>query len=368
MAFRSDHPFDANRCPRARRPPGRGKSGNRGNTGDKGGGADPRPAQQPRPPQTLPPPPQMQMQLPPPPQMQLPSMWMQPMPSLQPQQPWQMPQSHTPPSWQMPPPPRQQTQPPRPDPPPQWGDGYGHGDDLGIPTRPNPPQQWGDGYGDDLAAFAGAGYTAFGPPLDTELSSRVLVCCVDEELTREVAELDKSDQILCTRGGPWTAVSNPVRVEEVMRKGEARDVKEARAVSCAFFEAHLQNVERGGQIEGSLIERAFDKGLIRSHDWSDGQRAPERTREAINHIAMKVVDGRTVALGCTCPMDGGACHRNIIRRAVLRAAMRKKQELDSRRRDRDRRQRSRSRSPPPPPFGGHRSHAPLRFGERPSLG
>ena len=27
-------------------------------------------------------------------------------------------------------------------------------------------------------------------------------------------------------------------------------------------------------------------------------------------------------------MDGGACHRNIVRRAVLRAAVRKKQEMD----------------------------------------
>ena len=92
-----------------------------------------------------------------------------------------------------------------------------------------------------------------GPPLDPELSSRVLVCCVNE-LTREAAELDNSDQILCTRSG-WVAVSNPVRVEEVVRSGEARDDKEGRAVSCAYFEAHVQNVERGGPIEGSLIER-----------------------------------------------------------------------------------------------------------------
>ena len=40
-----------------------------------------------------------------------------------------------------------------------------------------------------------------------------------------------------------------------MRSGEARDDKEGRAVSCAYFEAHVQNVERGGPIEGSLIER-----------------------------------------------------------------------------------------------------------------
>ena len=185
------------------------------------------------------------------------------------------------------------------------------------------------------------------------------------EPTREAAELDQSDQIICTRDG-WTEVSNPVRVREVVRSGEARDDMEGRAVSCEYLEAHIQNVERGGQIAGSLLERAFDKGLILHHDWHNGRRAPERTLEAINYIATKVVDGRTVALGCTCPMDGGACHRNVIRRAVLRAAMRKMQELDSRRRDRDKRSRSRSRSPPP--FGGRRSYAPPRFGGRPSRG
>ena len=81
---------------------------------------------------------------------------------------------------------------------------------------------------------------------------------------------------------------------------------------------------------------------------------------------MKVVYGRTVALGCTCPMDGGACHRNIVRRAVLRAAVRKKQEMDSRRRDRDQQFRPRSRSPPS--SGGHRSYEPPRFGGRPRFG
>ena len=50
--------------------------------------------------------------------------------------------------------------------------------------------------------------------------------------------------------------------------------------------------------------------------------------DAIDGIAKKVVDGRTIALGCSCPLDGGACHRNILRRAILQAAERKRREID----------------------------------------
>mmetsp|Transcript_47571 Transcript_47571/g.154407 ORF Transcript_47571/g.154407 Transcript_47571/m.154407 type:complete len:92 (+) Transcript_47571:375-650(+) len=82
--------------------------------------------------------------------------------------------------------------------------------------------------------------------------------------------------------------------------------------------------------------------------------------DTINGIAKKVVNGRTVALGCSCPMDGGACHRNVLRRAVLRAAVRMRREINSRRYERVQQPRSRSRSPPP--FGGHRSRSPPRFG------
>lgn len=300
--------------------------------------------------QALPQQQQMPLLQPPPPPprgMQLPQQWEQ--------HPWGQPQTMPPmPSMTMQPPPAAWTPlPPQPPPQahPQWG---------------NPPPQETRGHG-DLRAFAGAGFTGFGPPLDPDLSSRVLVCDANAP-TREVAELDKSDQILCTRDAShgWVEVSNPVRVREVVRSGEARDNMEGRAVSCEYLEAHIQHIERGGQTEGSPLEQAFEKGLIPHHDWHDERRAPERTLEAINYIATKVVDGRTVALGCTCPMDGGACHRNVIRRAVLRAAMRKMQELDSRRRDRDQRSRSRSRSPPQ--FGGRRSFAPPRFGGRPSYG
>ena len=89
--------------------------------------------------------------------------------------------------------------------------------------------------------------------------------------------------------------------------------------------------------------------------------------DAIDGIAKKVVDGRTIALGCSCPLDGGACHRNILRRAILQAAERKQREIDLRLYDRlrGRRHRSRSRSPPLP-FGGGRSHSSQRFGGRSS--
>ena len=332
MAFRCDHSFDANRCPRARRPPGRGKSGNRGNTGGKGGGADPRPAQQPRPP------------LPPPPQMQLPSTWTQPMTLLQPTPPaWQMPPQHPPPAWQMPPPPRQQTQPPRSNPPPQWGDGYGHGDDLGT--------------------HANAGYETHGPPLNAELSPQIVLCCLTS-LTSEATALDPADQYRVVRGGD-APLSNPVRTEAILESGEADNHKDGRAAAAAYYEALWQIIERGGSIEGSIVESAYKKGFIRPEDWGDERRAPSKMLEAVDAIAKKVADGRTIALGCTCPMDGGACHRNVLRRVILRAAERKRREIDSRQYERTRQRRSRSRSPPrygEQRFGERRPRTPPRFG------
>lgn len=326
MAFRCDHPFDASRCPRARR------RGNRGNTGDKGGGADTRPAQQPRPP------------LPPPPQMQLPPMWTQPMPPLQPPtSTWQMPPQHPPPSWQMLPPPRQQTQPPRSNPTPQWGDGYGHGDDLG--------------------AYANAGYETYGPPLNAELSPQIILCSLTA-LTSEATALDRGDQYRIVRGCD-VSLSNPVRVEAIIESGEADNYKDGRAVAAAYYEALWQIIERGGSIEGSIVERAYTKGLIRPEDWGDERRAPNKMREAVDGIAKKVADGRTIALGCTCPMDGGACHRNVLRRVILRAAERKRREINSRQYERTRQRRSRSRSPPrygEQRFGERRSRSPPRFG------
>ena len=116
-------------------------------------------------------------------------------------------------------------------------------------------------------------------------------------------------------------------------------------MSCAYFAALVQTAQQGEPIEGSLFERAYTKGLVAEADWRRLKAAPGQMLDAIDGIAKKVVDGRTIALGCSCPLDGGACHRNILRRAILQAAERKQREIDSRLYDRLRGRRHRSLMP-----------------------
>ena len=77
-------------------------------------------------------------------------------------------------------------------------------------------------------------------------------------------------------------------------------------MSCAYFAALGQTVQQGEPIEGSLFERAYTKGLVAEADWRRLKAAPGQMLDAIDGIAKKVADGRTIALGCSCPMDGGA--------------------------------------------------------------
>ena len=305
--FRGDHDFKSERCLRPLRPSHvRGKGGKGGGSGGAGGKGGRAEAQQRQPSQT----------------------------------PWWATGPQPPPSSELQPQATPQA--------PQWG-------------QSRPPQRSG-GRGDDLGAYAGAGFEGYGPSPNSELASRILLCCKYEP-TREVSGLDDSDKYDCTREG-YVAISNPFRVSDIVESGEARDHAEGRGMASAYFAALVQNVQQGTPFEGSLFERAYTKGFVADADWRRLNDDPERMLDAIDGIAKKVARGRTIALGCSCPMDGGACHRIVLRRAILQAAERKRREIDSRLYERSQGRHRRSRSRSPPLFGEQRSHSPQRSGGR----